>query len=59
MGFGKSFLISIVNVFGVIDWNLPIFKYNLTLVHVRGLHRRVDGVVGPASTAGGSARSAR
>ena len=28
--FGKSFLISIVNVFGVIDWNLPIFKYNLT-----------------------------
>jgi polyferredoxin len=30
LGFGKSFLISIVNVFGVIDWNLPIVKYNLT-----------------------------
>jgi polyferredoxin len=29
MGFAKSFLISIVNVFGVIDWNLPIVKYNL------------------------------
>jgi polyferredoxin len=30
LGFAKSFLISIVNVFGVIDWNLPIVKYNLT-----------------------------
>jgi polyferredoxin len=30
LGFAKSFLISIVNVFGVIDWNLPILKYNLT-----------------------------
>ena len=30
LGFVKSFLISIVNVFGVIDWNLPIVKYNLT-----------------------------
>ena len=30
LGFAKSFLISIVNVFGVIDWNLPIVKYNIT-----------------------------
>jgi polyferredoxin len=30
LGFSKSFLISIVNVFGVIDWNLPIVKYNVT-----------------------------
>jgi NosR/NirI family nitrous oxide reductase transcriptional regulator len=30
LGFAKSFLISIVNVFGVVDWNLPIVKYNLT-----------------------------
>jgi NosR/NirI family nitrous oxide reductase transcriptional regulator len=30
MGFTKSYLISIVNIFGVIDWNLPIVKYNLT-----------------------------
>jgi polyferredoxin len=29
MGFLKSNLISIVNIFGVIDWNLPIVKYNL------------------------------
>ena len=29
LGFAKSYLISIVNVFGVIGLNLPIFKYNL------------------------------
>src|ERR1700730_11773659 len=29
MGFFKSNLISIVNIFGVIDWNLPILKYNV------------------------------
>ncbi len=29
MGFAKSYLISIVNVFGVMDLNLPIFRYNL------------------------------
>lgn len=29
MGFTKSQLLSIVNVFGVLDWNWPIFKYNL------------------------------
>ena len=29
MGFGKSYLISITNIFSVIDWNLPIFKYSL------------------------------
>src|ERR1700730_16455164 len=29
MGFFKSNLISIVNIFGVIDWNLPIVKYNV------------------------------
>jgi NosR/NirI family nitrous oxide reductase transcriptional regulator len=29
MGFAKSYLISIVNVFGVLDWNLPIVRYNL------------------------------
>ena len=28
-GFYKSYLLSIVNVFGVLDWNFPIFKYNL------------------------------
>ena len=47
MGFAKSYLISIVNVFGVIDWNLPIFKYNLDVVPVRDLHRRLDGALGP------------
>ena len=30
MGFYKSYLISIVNIFGLVEWNLPIFKYNVT-----------------------------
>lgn len=30
LGFSKSLLISVTNVFSVIDWNLPAFKYNLT-----------------------------
>ena len=30
MGFVKSHLISVVNIFGLIEWNLPIVKYNLT-----------------------------
>jgi len=29
MGFSKSHLISVVDIFGVIDWNLPIPKYNV------------------------------
>jgi polyferredoxin len=29
LGFAKSFLISVTNIFSVIDWNWPIFKYNL------------------------------
>jgi NosR/NirI family transcriptional regulator, nitrous oxide reductase regulator len=29
MGFAKSYLISITNVFSALDWNWPIFKYNL------------------------------
>jgi polyferredoxin len=29
MGFRKSYLISITNIFAVIDWNLPIVRYNL------------------------------
>jgi hypothetical protein len=29
MGFSKSYLISVTNIFSVIDWNLPIFKYSL------------------------------
>jgi NosR/NirI family nitrous oxide reductase transcriptional regulator len=29
MGFAKSYLISITNVFSVVDWNWPIVKYNL------------------------------
>jgi polyferredoxin len=29
LGFVKSQLISIVNVFGVLDWNLPVLKYSL------------------------------
>ena len=29
MGFAKSYLISITNIFSVIDWNWPVVKYNL------------------------------
>jgi polyferredoxin len=29
MGFAKSYLISIVNVFSIVDWSFPIFRYNL------------------------------
>jgi NosR/NirI family transcriptional regulator, nitrous oxide reductase regulator len=29
MGFFKSHLISIVDIFGLISWSLPLFKYNL------------------------------
>jgi polyferredoxin len=29
LGFAKSYLISITNIFSVLDWNLPVVKYNL------------------------------
>jgi polyferredoxin len=29
LGFYKSYLISVVNIFALLVWNLPIFKYNL------------------------------
>jgi len=29
MGFVKSRLVSVVDLFAVADWNLPVFKYNL------------------------------
>ena len=29
MGFAKSYLMSITNIFSVLDWNWPIVKYNL------------------------------
>jgi polyferredoxin len=29
LGFAKSFLISITNIFSIVDWNWPIVKYNL------------------------------
>ena len=29
MGFAKSHLISITNIFSVLDWNLPVWKHNL------------------------------
>jgi NosR/NirI family transcriptional regulator, nitrous oxide reductase regulator len=29
MGFAKSYLVSITNIFSVLDWNWPIVKYNL------------------------------
>lgn len=29
LGFAKSYLISITNIFSILDWNLPVLKYNL------------------------------
>ena len=29
MGLSKSYLISITNIFSTLDWNWPVFKYNL------------------------------
>ena len=29
LGFMKSQLISIVNVFALLDWNLPVFRYSM------------------------------
>jgi polyferredoxin len=29
MGFYKSYLISVVNIFAIVDWDWPIFRYNL------------------------------
>jgi hypothetical protein len=28
MGFAKSYLISITNIFSIVDWNWPVVKYN-------------------------------
>jgi polyferredoxin len=30
LGFARSQLITIVNIFGLTEWNLPVFRYNLT-----------------------------
>ena len=30
LGFLKSSLVSIVNIFGLVEWNLPLFRYNLS-----------------------------
>ena len=48
LGFFRSQLISIVNIFGVLSWNLPIFKYSLFWYLFAGVHRRLDGAVGTA-----------
>jgi polyferredoxin len=29
LGFSKSYLVSITNIFGIVDWNWPVPKYNL------------------------------
>ncbi|MGE0866806.1 MAG: 4Fe-4S binding protein, partial [Vicinamibacterales bacterium] len=29
MGFAKSYLISITNIFSIVDWNWPVPKYNV------------------------------
>jgi len=29
LGFAKSYLISVTNIFSILDWNLPVVKYNL------------------------------
>ena len=46
IGFWKSQLISIVNVFGLFGGNLPIFRYNLAWYLLAAITARLDGPVG-------------
>ena len=48
LGFYKSQLISIVNIFALVDWNLPIFKYSLAWYLLAGFTVVVDGALGTA-----------
>ena len=59
MGFAKSYLISITNIFSVVDWNLPVVQAQPRLVPVRRLHGGVDGAVGTALLRPASAPTAR
>ena len=47
IGFYKSTLMSIVNVFGLFGGNLPIFRYNLAWYLLAIDHARLDRAVGP------------
>ena len=59
LGFYKSQLISIVNVFGLFGGNLPVFRYNLAWYLLAAVTRRLDGAVGPGLLRTASARLAR
>ena len=47
LGFYKSLLISIVNVFGLMGGNLPIFRYNLAWYLLAAITARLHGPMGP------------
>ena len=59
LGFAKSQLISIVNVFALLDWNLPILRYSSGLVSARRLHRSSRRSSGDGCIADAFVRSAR
>ena len=58
LGFSKSQLISIVNVFALVDWSLPIFKYSLAW-YLLAAFTVVSTVLWGRCTAAACARSAR
>ena len=47
MGFYKSNLISITDIFRVVDWSFPLVAHNLAWYLFAGVHPGVDGAVGP------------
>ena len=59
LGFYKSQLISIVNVFGLFGGNLPIFRQNLAWYLLADRHRRLDRAVGTRLLRAASVPSAR
>ena len=48
MGFAKSYLISITNIFSIVDWNWPVVKYNLAWYLFFGFTVVSTDPVGPA-----------
>ncbi len=59
LGFVKSQLISIVNVFALLEWNLPIFRYSLAWYLLARCSRSSRPCCGGGCTAAACARSAR
>ena len=48
LGFLKSGLLSVVNIFGLIEWNFPLFRYSLSWYLLMFFTVASDGAVGKA-----------